>query len=156
MTRADVFIRNVTEENLAAVVEEYRDHFLSQPVPLWTDNGTEEEPDPELLGYHAKVTSKFYRKAKLRYPGKIYLYQNVVDKISKTGCPPHVFGPGGCIETQIDPDGDEDDVCRFHIGKDYAVSTDRRKAFKIDSGAVVEMTAQEVSDNGITLETELA
>ena len=156
MTPADVFIRNVTGEQLAAVVEEYLDHFIGRPVPLWTDNGTEEEPDPELLGYHAKVTSRFYRKAKIRYPAKIHLYQNVVDQISKTGAPPHVFGPGGCIETQIDPDGDEDTVCRFHIGKAYAVSTDRRKAFKIDSGAIREMTPQEIFMESVQLETDPA
>jgi hypothetical protein len=154
MIPADVFIRNVTEEQLVAVVEEYQDHFICRPVALWTDNGTEGAPDPELLGYHAKVTSKFYRKAKAKWPAKIYLYQNVIDQISKNGAPPHVFGSGGCIETQIDPDADEDDVCRFEIGKTYAVSQDRRKAFKIDSGAVVEMTAQEVSDGGIELETD--
>ncbi|MHC4621004.1 MAG: hypothetical protein ACYTEQ_24930 [Planctomycetota bacterium] len=154
MIAADIFFRDVTEEQLETVMETYPGHFICKPVPLWTDNGTEENPDPVLLGYHAKVTSKFYRKAKAKWPTKIHLYHKIIDHISKDGFPPHVFGSGGCIETQIDADVDEDAVCRFPIGKPYALSYDRQKAFKIDSGAIVEMTAQEVEDAGISLEAD--
>jgi hypothetical protein len=148
MRPLDVFIRNVTPEQLEAVVSEYPKDFICAPVPLWIDNGTEEEPAPELLGYHAKVTSKFYAKAKSKYSTKIYLYQKLTAKFRANGCPMHVFGSGGGIDTATDTE-DDATFARFEVGKDYAISADRKSAFRIYADSLVQMTAQELSDNGI-------
>lgn len=149
----DCFIRNVSLENLESVYDEYADYFVFKPVPIWIDNGTESEPDPELLGYHVKVKAGFYNKAKAQYPGKIYLYQEVDEKLRTNGCPLHVFGPGGGIDTAIDTD-DETTFCRFNVQTDFGLTGDRKKAFKIDAGNLAELTAQEITAKGIELDNE--
>jgi hypothetical protein len=153
MKPLDVFIRNVNSEALDSIIEEYQKHFICAPVPLWIDNGTEEEPAPELLGYHAKVSSVFYKNAKEKWPTKIYLYQKLIAKFRNNGCPMHVFGPGGCIDTAIDTE-DEATFVRFEIGSDVAISADRKKAFKIYYNKLTELTAEEIAEKGISLDNE--
>lgn len=115
MKKFDCFVKgSVKLEVIKLILEEHSEHIYSDVVSILNDKG-------DVIAYHFLASRAFVKQAKIKYPNKIYLYNEVISYFNKDGKPLHIFGPFGRIDDTTDIDDKSKDV-QYKSGSGVAIS----------------------------------